>query len=64
MEGSDIDYVVNSSGSLSREVVPIEGMQFSSGEAGFSVVSVTPPDTLKLIMLDQNAVPPCIVFSV
>ncbi|MBB4034830.1 3',5'-cyclic AMP phosphodiesterase CpdA [Dysgonomonas hofstadii] len=56
MEGSDIDYVVNSSGSLSREVVPIEGMQFSSGEAGFSVVSVT-PDTLKLIMLDQNAVP-------
>ncbi len=53
---SEIDYVVNSSGSLSRKVVPIDDMQFSSREAGFSVVSVT-PDTLKLIMLNQNAEP-------
>lgn len=56
VEGSDIDYVVNSSGSLSREIVPVNGMAFSSGAAGFSVVSAT-PNTLKLIMLDQNAVP-------
>jgi len=55
-EGSEIDYVVNSSGSLSREVVSIDGIQFSSDKAGFSVVSAT-PDTLKLIMLDQNTVP-------
>ncbi len=55
-EGSGVDYVVNSSGSLSREVVPIEDMQFGSGEAGFSVVSAT-PDTLKLIMLDRNTTP-------
>ncbi|MDR3141391.1 MAG: metallophosphoesterase [Tannerellaceae bacterium] len=56
VKDSEIDYIVNSSGSSSREVVPVEGQEFSSGEAGFSVVSVT-PDTLKLIMLNQHAVP-------
>lgn len=55
-EGSNIDYIVNSSGSLSREIVPSDGMVFSSGEAGFSVVSVT-PDTLKLVMLNQHSIP-------
>ena len=53
MEGSGIDYVVNTSASLSREVESIDGIQFSSSETGFSVVSVT-PDSLKLHMLDKN----------
>ena len=35
--GSDIDYVVNSSGSLSRQVKPVEGTLFCSPEPGFSI---------------------------
>lgn len=53
VEGSDIDYVVNSSGSLAREVSPIEGTVFSSGEPGFSVVSAS-EDTLELRMYDRH----------
>ncbi|MBM6780517.1 metallophosphoesterase [Bacteroides mediterraneensis] len=37
--GSAIDYVVNSSGSLSRKVKAVDGTQFCSGESGFSLVS-------------------------
>lgn len=40
MPGSDIDYVVNSSASLSREVKPIEGTQSCSPEPGFSVIAL------------------------
>ena len=39
---STIDYIVNSSGSLSRKVKnPIEGTVFSNGETGFAVCSAT-----------------------
>lgn len=37
--GSSIDYVVNSSGSLSRKVKAVDGTRFCSGESGFSLVS-------------------------
>ena len=37
--GSSIDYVVNSSGSLSRKVKAVDGTQFCSDESGFSLVS-------------------------
>ena len=37
--GSPIDYVVNSSASLSRKVKPIEGTKFCSPESGFSVIA-------------------------
>ena len=37
--GSSIDYVVNSSGSLSRKVKAVDGTQFCSSESGFSLVS-------------------------
>lgn len=40
MQGSQIDYVVNSSASLSRPVKPIEGTQFCSPAAGFSLINV------------------------
>ena len=53
MEGCDIDYVVNSSGSLSREVEPIEGTVFCSSEEGYSLVTVG-PDELDLYMLDAH----------
>ena len=52
-DGSDIDYVVNSSGSLSRDVEPTEGAQFCSGAPGFSVLSAT-DKTLSLYMIDNS----------
>lgn len=50
---SDIDYVVNTSGSLSRDVKPVEGTVFCSSATGFSVVSAA-GDKLVLYMLDKN----------
>lgn len=52
-QGTDIDYVVNSSASLSREVSPIEGTQFCSGATGFSLVAAD-KDRLYLYMLDKD----------
>jgi hypothetical protein len=39
--GSRVDYIVNSSASLSREVVPVEGALFGSPSTGFSLCTVT-----------------------
>lgn len=52
-DGSDIDYVVNSSGSLSRDIEPTEGTQFCSGAPGFSVLSAS-SKTLSLYMIDNS----------
>ena len=52
-QGTDIDYVVNSSASLSREVSPIEGTQFCSGATGFSLVAAD-KNRLCLYMLDKD----------
>ena len=51
--GSSIDYVVNSSASLSRKVKPIEGTVFCSPEAGFSIFSVN-KEQLNMYMIDKN----------
>ncbi len=49
-----IDYVVNTSGSLSRpDVKATDGTVFSSGVPGFSVVTAT-PKALTLSMIDNN----------
>ena len=48
-----IDYVVNSSASLARDVEPIEGTQFCSSETGFSVIAAD-KDELCLHMMDKN----------
>lgn len=49
-----IDYVVNTSGSLSRpEVTSTEGTVFCSGVAGFSVLTATPKE-LTLSMIDDK----------
>lgn len=54
---SGIDYVVNSSGSLSRKKVKnIEGTVFVSGEPGFSIIQCS-PDELNLIMMDSDGNP-------
>ncbi len=51
---SRIDYVTNSSASLSRsKVKAVEGTVFNSGEAGFSIVSAT-ADSLVLRMIDKR----------
>ena len=46
------DYVVNASGSVGRDVEPIEGTVFCSGETGWSLVTVD-EKTLSLYMLDK-----------
>ena len=51
--GSSIDYVVNSSASLSRKVKPIEGTKFCSPEAGFSVIAADKKE-LCLHMIDKT----------
>lgn len=38
--GSKVDYLVNTSGSLSRKVKAIEGTKFCNPEAGFTIVSM------------------------
>lgn len=53
MKGDNIDYVVNSSGSLARKVKPIEGTVFCSPEPGFSVISAT-KNTLNMYMIDKT----------
>lgn len=50
-EGSNVDYVVNSSGSLARKVNKIDGTQFCSSDAGFSIVSME-DNKLSLIMMN------------
>lgn len=50
---SPIDYIVNTSASLSREVEPTEGTVFCSGATGFSVCSASAKD-LKFYMLDKE----------
>lgn len=53
LKGSSIDYIVNSSASLSRKVEPIEGTQFCSSEPGFSVISASNKE-LVLYMIDSS----------
>lgn len=51
--GSSIDYVVNSSASLSRKVKPIKGTLFCSPESGFSVIAADKHE-LNLHMIDKK----------
>lgn len=52
-EGSSIDYIVNSSASLSRKVNPIKGTQFCSPQTGFSVIAADEKE-LCVHMIDKN----------
>ncbi len=53
MKGDDIDYVVNSSASLSRKVKEITGTVFCSPEAGFSIFAAS-KNSLKMHMVDKT----------
>lgn len=50
---SKIDYVVNSSGSLSRKVKPVDGTRFCSDKSGFSLITVE-KNELDLHMIDKD----------
>lgn len=50
---SPIDYIVNTSASLSRQVEPTEGTRFCNGSTGFSVCSAT-AEELRFYMLDKK----------
>lgn len=53
-QDSNIDYIINSSASLSRPYVKaVEGTVFCSGEPGFSIVSAS-KDALVLRMIDKH----------
>lgn len=52
-EDSPVDYIVNTSASLSRKVKPIEGTRFCHGATGFSVCSASAHD-LRFYMLDKE----------
>ena len=51
--GSTIDYITNSSASLSRKVKPTDGTVFCSPEPGFSILSAS-PKALELRMIDKH----------
>lgn len=53
VKGSDIDYITNSAGALSRKVKPVEGTLFCSPEPGFSIVSAD-RKSLILRMIDRQ----------
>lgn len=53
MPKSDIDYIVNSSGSLSRPVQQTDGTVFCSSEPGISYLSAS-KDTIRLNMIDKQ----------
>lgn len=50
---SDIDYVVNTSASLSRSVEAVDGTRFCDPGTGFSVISASKTD-LRLYMIDNT----------
>ena len=50
---SNIDYVVNTSGSLSRKVKPVDGTKFCSGETGFSLITADKKE-LNLHMINKE----------
>jgi len=53
VKGSSIDYIVNSSASLSRNVKPIETTRFCSSEPGFSVIAADKKE-MALYMIDKK----------
>ena len=52
-QGSKIDYVVNSSSSLARPVLPIDGTQFCSSTEGFAVLTVD-KQQLRMSLIDKE----------
>ena len=54
--GSDVDYIVNTSASLTREVVPFEGAIFGSPDPGFTLCTVTETELVFHFVNDKGRV--------
>ena len=52
-DGGNVDYLVNTSASLSRQVKPVEGTQYCSSEPGFSVFAINAQD-MKVYLVNRN----------
>lgn len=52
-KGSKVDYIVNSSASLSRKVQPIDGTIFCNPDPGFTVCSIT-KSAIEFLMINQK----------
>jgi len=54
--GSDVDYFVNTSASLTREVVPFEGALFASSDPGFALCTVTETELITTFVNDEGRI--------
>jgi hypothetical protein len=54
--GSDVDYFVNTSASLTREVVPFEGALFASPDPGFTLCTVTDTELITTFVNDEGRI--------
>ncbi len=54
--GSDVDYFVNTSASLTREVVPFEGALFGSSDPGFTLCTVTPTELITTFVNEEGRI--------
>ncbi len=54
--GSDVDYFVNTSASLTREVVPFEGALFGSADPGFALCTVTPTELITTFVNEDGRI--------
>jgi 3',5'-cyclic AMP phosphodiesterase CpdA len=54
--GSEVDYFVNTSASLTREVVPFDGALFSSSDPGFSLCTVTETELVTTFVNDEGEI--------
>jgi hypothetical protein len=54
--GSDVDYFVNTSASLTREVVPFEGALFASPDPGFTLCTFTETEFITTFVNDEGRI--------
>ena len=54
--GSDVDYFVNTSASLTREVVPFDGALFASPDPGFTLCTVTDSELITTFVNDTGRI--------
>ena len=54
--GSDVDYVVNTSASLTREVVPFEGALFASPDPGFTLCTATDTELITTFVNSEGTI--------
>ena len=56
MSGSDVDYFVNTSASLTRQVIPLEGALFASPDPGFTLCTVKDAELIMTFVNDEGRI--------